>query len=213
MTSNYKVKQITSLYSSCNKCGLPTINCICAKAPNIETHAKLWILSAEKEFYRASNTARLLKIVNPTSTEIFLWGRTTIPEELVTNLNNELYNIFLLFPIEHCKTKNRKVKYKSTGKIPVFIIIDGTWNEARKIFRKSPYLEGLPIISLEPDFTSKYDLRRCATDGNLCTIEVAIELLNLNEEKENAQIVNEFYDLFLKSYKAGSSGHVIAPCN
>ncbi len=213
MNSNYIVKQITSLYSSCNKCGLPIINCICEKAPKIKTEAKLWILSVEKEFYRPSNTARILTLINPSSTEIFLWERTKIPKKLVAHLNNAIYEPFLLFPIENYKTASRKVEYKKSGKIPVFIIIDGTWKEARKIFRRSPYLEKLPIISLEPNFKSKYDLRRGASNGNLCTIEAAIEVLKINREIENAQVVNEFYNLFLKSYKAGSSGHKLITSN
>ena len=213
MNMIYKVKQITSLYDSCNKCGLPIINCICDKAPKMRTDAKIWILSTQKEFYRASNTARLLELVNPDSTEIFLWERTKLPKKLVTNLNNEIYEVFLLFPIDHCETPSRKVNYKKTGKIPVFIILDGTWNEARKIFRKSSYLEKLPIISLDPNFKSRYDLRKGAQSGNLCTIEAAIEVLKINGETCSAQVINKFYDLFLKSYKAGSSGHKLIPSN
>ena len=211
MNSNYIVKQITSLYDSCNKCGLPIINCICDKTPIIKTDAKIWILSTEKEFYRASNTARLLEIVNPTSAEIFLWERTKTPTKLIANLNNSIYEPFLLFPIGNYETTNREVEYKHTGKIPAFIIIDGTWKEARKIFRKSTYLKKLPVISLKPNFKSKYDLRRGVVDGNLCTIEVVIELLKINGEMANSQVVDKFYDLFLRSYKAGSSGHKLAP--
>lgn len=213
MDKIYKVKQITNLYDSCNKCGLPIITCVCDKAPEIRTDAKIWILSTQKEFYRASNTARLLKLINPASTEIFLWERTKLPEKLVRDINNDIYEVYLLFPIEHCETPDRKVTYKNTGKIPVFIILDGTWNEARKIFRKSTYLENLPIISLDPNFKSKYDLRRGAQKGNLCTVEAAIEVLKLNGETLHAQVINNFYDLFLNSYKAGSSGHKLAPPN
>ncbi|MBU3190102.1 DTW domain-containing protein [Clostridium bowmanii] len=209
MNSIYKVKQITSLYDSCNTCGLPIINCLCDSAPKIKTDAKIWILSTEKELYRPSNTARLLELVNPNSTEIFLWERTKTPETLISNLNNEIYEPFLLFPIENNENKSRKVKYKNTRKIPAFIIIDGTWKEARKIFRRSAYLEKLPIISLEPNFKSNYDLRRGVVDGNLCTIEVAMEALKINGEIESSQVINEFFNLFLKSYKAGSSSHQV----
>ena len=213
MNKIYNVKQITSLYDSCNKCGLPIINCICSKAPKIRTEAKIWILSTQKEFYRASNTARLLSLINPSSTEIFLWERTKISEDLISKLNNEIYDIFLLFPIENCETRSRKVEYKSTGKIPVFIIIDGTWKEARKIFRKSSYLENLPIISLKPSFKSIYDLRRGSQEGNLCTIEAAIDVLRISGEDKYSQVINDFYNLFLKSYKAGLSGHKIISIN
>ena len=206
MDYKYRVKQITSVYDSCNKCGLPEISCICDKANKIKTSAKLWILSTEREFYRPSNTARLLKLINPDSTEIFLWERTKKPEQLIKNLSNENYETYLLFPVEG-EEECEKVEYKNTGKVPAFILIDGTWKEARKILRKSEYLNKLPRISLEPNFKSQYDLRRGATEGNLCTIEAAAEVLKINNETENSEAIDEFYKLFLRSYKAGASGH------
>lgn len=209
MNSNYKVKQITSLYKSCNQCGLPIINCICTSYPKIETEAKLWILSTEKEFYRPSNTARLLKLVNPASTEIFLWERTKNPEALLKNFQNGIYDKYLLFPVDAEKTISRRVEFKKSGKIPAFIIIDGTWKEAQNIFRKSDYLRNLPLLSLEPNYVSSYDLRNGAAEGNLCTIETGIEVLKLNGEIKNLEIVKDLYDLFLKSYRAGKSGHKV----
>lgn len=207
MDYNYKVKPITSTYESCNKCGLPEITCICDKASKIKTNAKLWILSTEREFYRPSNTARLLKLINPDSTEIFLWERTKKPEQLIKNINDEKYEAYLLFPVEDEGEQHRKVEYKNTGKVPAFILIDGTWKEARRILRKSDYLNKLPRISLEPNFKSQYDLRRGVTEGNLCTIEAASEVLKINNEIENSKVIDEFYRLFLRSYKAGASGH------
>jgi DTW domain-containing protein YfiP len=204
---DYKVKKITSVYDSCNKCGLPEINCICDKAPKIKTDAKIWILSTEKEFYRPSNTARLLELINPHSTEIFLWERTEKPEKLIENINDERYETYLLFPVEDEQAQCRKIEYENTGKIPAFILIDGTWKEARKILRKSDYLNKLPRISLEPNFKSQYDLRRGAAEGNLCTIEAAVEVLKISNEIENSLVIDEFYSLFLRSYKAGASGH------
>lgn len=207
MDCNYKVKPITSLYDSCNKCGLPKINCICHNAPEVTTSAKIWILSTEKEFYRPSNTARLLKLINPNSTEIFLWERTKKSEKLIENINNEKYEPYLLFPIEDDNEQHRNVEYENTGKTSAFILIDGTWKEARKILRRSDFLNKLPRISLQPNFKSQYDLRRGAREGNLCTIEAAIEVLKINNELESSQAINNFYNLFLRSYKAGASGH------
>ena len=209
MDYKYKVKQITSVYDSCNKCGLPVINCICDRAPKIKTNAKLWILSTEREFYRPSNTARLLKLINPHSTEIFLWERTKKPKQLIENIKNEKYETYLLFPVDEDEEEEqcRKIEYTNTGKVPAFILIDGTWKEARKILKKSEYLDKLPRISLEPNFKSQYDLRRGAAEGNLCTIEAAAEVLKINHEIENSEAIDGFYKLFLRSYKAGASGH------
>lgn len=205
----YKVKQITRLHGSCNGCGLPIINCICNKSSIVSTQAKIWILSSEREFYRPSNTARLLKLINPDSTEIFLWERTKRPEQLIKNISMEEYATFVVFPAETEELEKRQVQFKVTAKIPAFIILDGTWKEARRIFRKSDFLKGLPIVSIEPNYKSNYDLRRGSAEGNLCTIEAAIEILKMNGEMSSSQIMDDYYNLFLKSYKAGVSGHII----
>lgn len=207
MNLDYNIRKITSLYDNCSQCGLPSINCICDKISKIRSHAKFWILSTEREFYRPSNTARLIKLSNPDSTEVFLWERTKFPEELIEKINDEKYIPYLLFPAEDDAAKNRKVIYKAIGKIPAFIIIDGTWKEAKKIFKKSECLNKVQIISLEPNYKSKYDLRKGADSGHLCTIETAIEVLKLSNEIKSSKIVDEVYNLFLKSFKASISGH------
>lgn len=206
MEFEYKVKQITKLHESCSKCGLPTINCICTTVPKIKTDAKIWILSTEREFSRPSNTARLLKLVNPESTEFILWERTKAPEKLIEYINSEEYEIYILFPTDNNQLPERKVGNEDSGKIPAFIILDGTWKEAAKILRKSDYLKNLPRISLNPRHKSEYTLRRGASEGELCTIEAAIEVIKLNCEIEKAEIIKEAFELFLKSFKAGISG-------
>jgi DTW domain-containing protein YfiP len=65
-----------------------------------------------------------------------------------------------------------------SGKPPLFIMLDGTWTEARKMFRKSPYLDALPVISVDLSRISAYRLRS-ACRGQYCTAEVAIALLDL----------------------------------
>lgn len=207
MKSEYEVKRVTKLYDSCDKCGLPTINCICNKVNKIKSELKILILSTEREFYRPSNTARLLKLINSDSTEIFLWERTKKPEKLIEYIKDNRYSTFLLFPAEDEESKKRKIEYLDTDKIPAFIIIDGTWKEARKIFRKSDYLKELPIISLELNYRSEFNIRKGNAEGNLCTVETAIEVLRLNGETENSLAVKDLYKLFLRSFKAGISGH------
>ena|GEM_PF-2855458 len=48
------------------------------------------------------------------------------------------------------------------GKRPLFVLLDATWSAARKMFRKSPYLDHLPVLSLQPEQLSRYRMRpRC----------------------------------------------------
>ncbi|GFZ33729.1 DTW domain-containing protein [Clostridium zeae] len=209
MGSIYKVKQITKLYQSCDKCGLPDINCICNTISKIKTKAKIWILSTERELYRPSNTARILKLVNPESTEIYLWERTKKPEELIKNIQQDIYDVYLIFPEENSYIVKTKVEHSNTDRIPAFILLDGTWKEAKKILRKSDYLKGIPRISLNPSFKSEYDLRKGIIEGNLCTIEAAIEVLKQNNDLENTILIKKAFDLFRAGFKAGITAQKI----
>lgn len=208
MNNNYKIKKITKLYENCNRCGLPIINCICNDIRELKTEAKIWIISSKKELTRASNTARILKLSNKYSTEIFIWERTKEPRKLIEKIESKKYDVYLLFPITE-ETKFRKTMFTKGSKIPAFIIIDGTWQEAKKIFRKSSYLSNIKVLSLEPERNSNFLLRRGIEEGNLCTIETAIEVLKLNNENKNAIEIERIFELFQKSYKSGLSGHKI----
>lgn len=202
-------KQITRICENCSKCGLPIITCICKSIKEVETKAKFVILSSEKEVYRNTNTANLLKQINTKSTEIIIWIRGEIPSSILSYINNDIYNVYLVFPIMNKEMEIRKAKYNKDNNTPVFIIVDGTWREAWKIIRKSDYLKNLPILSLETNRVSKFTLRRGQEEGNLCTIEAAMELLKINDEDILSEEINKGFELFLKSYKAGASGHKI----
>lgn len=41
-----------------------------------------------------------------------------------------------------------------------YIVLDGTWKEAHKIYNISPYLKSLPTIKIEADQKSLYTLSR-----------------------------------------------------
>lgn len=202
-------KQITKVCSNCSKCGLPIITCICGRIKEVKTKAKFIILSSERELYRNTNTANLLKLTNPKSTEIVIWKRDEVSQKIFNYINSNIYRTYLIFPIINEEMKERKIQYSKIKKIPVFIIVDGTWKEAWKIIRKSDYLKKLPVISLDVKVSSKFSLRRGQAEGNLCTIETAIELLKMNDEYNISEDINKYFELFLESYKAGMSGHKI----
>ena len=207
MDRSFKVRQITRLYESCDQCGLPTLTCICNIVSPINTKAKFWIITSKKEFCRPSSTGRLLKLINPNSTEIFLWERTNPSPKLKENIFNYKGKVYLLFPAESGELAAKSEDKVEEGEV-AFILIDGTWKEARKIFRKSDYLNELPLVSIDPDYESRFTLRRGGLVGTLCTIEAAMGILELTGEIEQEQIIGKYFSLFLKHYKAGISSHL-----
>ncbi len=75
-------------------------------------------------------------------------------------------------------------------------MLDGTWPEARKMFRKSPYLDNLPVISVDLSRLSAYRLREAQAEGQYCTAEVAIALLDMAKRyRGGGRVRRAFYPL------------------
>lgn len=83
---------------------------------------------------------------------------------------------------------------------PLFILLDATWPEARKMFRKSPYLDRFPVLSLQPEQVSRYKLRRSRRDDHFCTSEVASLCLEMAGETRAAQTLETWLDVFTHHY-------------
>lgn len=208
------IKKLTKLHDNCEKCAMPIINCICELVEKTDTQVQFWILSSGREFIRPSNTARLIQLINPGSTDVFLWERTVEPEVLIRNIQDSEFDVYLLFPAETHALEKRKVIYKPTTEETrkvAFVLIDGTWKEARRILNKSDYLSQLPIVSLEFENRSEFDLRKGAEPGQGCTLEAAMAVLRLNGEHPQAAIFERGFQLFTKAYKASTCGHRMKP--
>jgi DTW domain-containing protein len=83
---------------------------------------------------------------------------------------------------------------------PLFVLLDGTWSEARKMFRKSPYLARLPVLSLQPDQLKRYRLRRSSHAHHFCTSEVAALCLAMAGDLPAAQALEAYLDVFTHHY-------------
>jgi DTW domain-containing protein YfiP len=182
------------------------------------------LLMADIEPLKPSNTGWLVADL-VAATFAFGWARTTVEPDLLTLLKDPQWQPYLVFPGEfvapervvHAVTpppnapnppnasnaSNASDPLRPTQAprpSPLFILLDGTWDEARKMFRKSPYLNHLPVLSLQPEQTSRYRLRRAQRSNHLCTAEVAAVCLHLANEPEAAQALNAYLDLYIQRY-------------
>ncbi|MFT7684567.1 MAG: DTW domain-containing protein YfiP [Moritella dasanensis] len=84
------------------------------------------------------------------------------------------------------------------------MLLDGSWREAKKMFKKSPWLHDLPVISFDPEVVSQYQIRKAAKDNQLATAEVASLVLGHHGEALNADILSCWFDVFRERYLAGT---------
>jgi DTW domain-containing protein YfiP len=68
------------------------------------------------------------------------------------------------------------------------------------MFRKSPYLAHLPVLSLQPEHLSRYRLRRSKRDDHFCTSEVAALCLELAGYTHAAHTLDAYLDVYTHHY-------------
>ncbi len=95
------------------------------------------------------------------------------------------------------------------GKRPLFIMLDGSWAEAKKMFRKSPYLDRFPLLSINPDKPSRYKMREASKENQLGTAEVAARIIDLFGEHYNAELLDLWFDVFRENYIAGKMNRLL----
>ena len=190
----------------CAGCRLVLSHCLCALRPAVPTRAGVCLVMADIEPLKPSNTGWLIADV-VASTFAFGWARTTVDPALLALLADPQWQPYLMFPGE-CVAAERLATSlppiassdARAGKRPLFVLLDATWPEARKMFRKSPYLNNLPVLSLLPDYISRYRLRRSRRDDHFCTSEVGALCLELAGEAHAARILAAYLDVFTHHY-------------
>ncbi len=185
----------------CELCLLPQQHCLCADKPMQGGRCAVIMLMAKGEYYKPSNTGRLIADVIAEN-YAFKWHRTMPQPELIALLDDPTYKPYVIFPHQYA-TPARRVSGVEDTKTPLFIFLDGTWREAKRMFTKSAYLQGLPVLGVQPDFHSNYRLREAAHDYQLSTAEVAIEVLKMAEENAAATALENYFTLFTERYLKG----------
>ena len=191
----------------CAGCRLLPSHCMCALRPAVATAAGVCLLMADIEPLKPSNTGWLIADV-VADTFAFGWARTEVDPALLALLADPQWQPYVVFPGEFVAPERVVTQLiggsdpRSGGAWgrPLFILLDATWPEARKMFRKSPYLNHLPVLSLASEQISRYKLRRSRRDDHFCTSEVAALCLDLADEPLAAQTLEAYLDVFTHHY-------------
>ena len=152
---------------------------------------------------KPSNTGWLIADVVP-DTFAFGWSRTEVDPALLALLADEQWQPYVVFPGEFVAATRLVTDVQATdannAKRPLFVLLDATWPEARKMFRKSPYLDHLPVLSLQSEQLSNYKLRRSQRDAHFCTSEVAALCMALSGDVLVAQTLEAYLEVFTNHY-------------
>jgi DTW domain-containing protein len=198
----------------CSGCRLMPSHCVCALRPvgsavlaSAPSPPGVCLLMGDIEPLKPSNTGWLIADVVD-DTFAFAWSRTSVDPALLALLADPQWQPYVVFPGEFVaeeRVTQTLLPHDAQAtpparKRPLFILLDGTWAEARKMFRKSPYLDALPVLSLQPAQASRYLLRRSKRNDHFCTAEVGAMCLALSGQPHLAQTLDAYLDVFTHHY-------------
>ncbi|CSC46935.1 cytoplasmic protein [Vibrio cholerae] len=175
---------------------------MCAHQPDIESQVAVLLIVSENEVFKPSNTGRLIADTVK-ETYVYQWSRTEPNPEMLALLSNPAYYPVLIFPAETEEDKTRvlsPIPTEFAGKKPLLVLIDGSWREAKRIFRKSPYLASLPLVSVEPERLSQYIMRKSENEQHLATAEVASLVLDMFGDRHSASTLSLWFEAFKETY-------------
>lgn len=196
----------------CPECLMPQVHCICDVRPTASNTSAFCFIMYWGEAFKPSNTGRLIADVIEDN-HAFVWERTQVDEALLALINDPKYCPVIVFPKqyaepERCIDTLAELGTEMAGKTPLYIMLDGTWREARKMF-KSPYLAKFPVLGIEPEEKSLYQLREAVHKHQLCTAEVAALVLAQNGDTKAAQALSTYFEIFRRRYIAGKPHMVL----
>ena len=192
----------------CESCLLSQDWCACHHRPLADPSCAAAIIFYQGEIFKPSNSGRLIADTIADN-HAFLWRRTEIDPNYQALINNPKYQPLVVFPAEYAESDrlvNQLVDYQqlTQQKIPLFIFLDGTWREARKMFR-SRWFADLPVISLFESQQINYQLRQSAHDFQLGTADVAIHLFQQLGHQQLAQNLGQYAKVMQTYYLAGKA--------
>ena len=164
----------------CATCERPQSVCLCADLVPVQTETRVVILQHPRESTVPIGTARLAELALPNSERHvgIDFGDSPRMKQLLAATDAPA---ILLYPGPDARDL---VREPPSGPVTL-IVIDGTWWQANKLFKKNPALQALPRYALDPASPSRYRIRREPALHCVSTIEAITQALGALEKNRD----------------------------
>ena len=171
----------------CLECYRPETACFCGVITPFHTNTSFRILLHPLEAKRNQvGTGRMANKALSNCEIITGEGFENCPQ-VNRILDNPVNECFLLYPSVNSVNLSEEKLEVSTEKNQFIFILDSTWACSKKMIRLSPNIASLPRISFEPNYLSRFDIKRQPKKYCLSTIESIYRVL---QELENQNLEN-----------------------
>ena len=147
----------------------------------------IWLLTHSEELKKENGTGQLVKQTLPSQCSVIVWQRK-LPAKDILALPS--HSTILIYPNDnthdHCQW---------TGDLTTvehIILLDGTWQQARKMYNQSPYLQRFLTYEIQGQ-TSTFQRRRNQLPHGLCTAESVSYLLHQAGQEQSAKRLEQVF--------------------
>jgi DTW domain-containing protein YfiP len=166
--------------------------CLCAEVPTVATRTRVVIVRHFTEQNRSSNTGRLAHQALPNSVIVDHGGGHRGSSDPLPPLDGA----WLLFPAGEPTTVCPEPPPRQ------LVVLDATWSQARRMYRKIDALRGLPILRLPDIPVSTARLRQSPGEGRVSTIEAIAAALRLLEGDALAEPLERLFSVAVERARA-----------
>jgi DTW domain-containing protein YfiP len=206
----------------CLKCRQPDFTCYCSVIERLDPKMKFVILIHPIEVRRRIATGRMSHLILEGS-HLIKGEDYTHDKELNAILDDPTLYPVILYPgkkaVNLSQTNlSERMKLVPKDKQLALIVIDGTWNTARKMMHVSRNLHALPQVCFSLESESRFRVRKQPAPGCFSTIEAiyhSIELLgatcgfdtSTNEHAKLLKVFDSMVEQQLEFVKLGRGRH------
>ena len=165
--------------SLCPGCGLRSFHCVCDLLEPVAARTPVRVIRHIRERYRSSNTGILLSKLLPDATVVDV-GNGDSPDLSFLSQGNPV----LVWPGPATPLPEN----------PTLILLDATWSQASRMYRRIEGLPQLPCLPLPAPDPARKRMRESTVVNGMSTLEAAAAALSLLEGPEVAAPLLRLFD-------------------
>ncbi|WOD07480.1 tRNA-uridine aminocarboxypropyltransferase [Marinomonas sp. GJ51-6] len=187
----------------CPYCLMSKDACFCHLRNTGVSPVEFILLFHRDEIHKPTNSGRLIADLFPEDTKAYIWSRTEPSTPLLEHLSKVQGNCTVLFPnTDTAKAQERELRSVTPSSSAIqkhtFIILDGTWKQASKMFHQSEWLKHIPHFEVSSEAKRSFLVRHSSHKMQFATAEVTAMLLDTLGHLEQSQQLLHYYQAFNK---------------
>jgi len=175
----------------CYRCDKPELACLCSRIPLVENQTPIVIVQHKREARHAIGTARIADLgLRRRRIEVVAADQKAgeAPPSWLPEGAGLLYPGADSIELASARPEQRP---------RCLVVIDGTWHQAKAVFRDHRWLQHLPRYRLSPRSPSNYRLRKEPAAHCISTIEAIVEALGILEPDTSARPLLDAFDALI----------------